>query len=225
MSRLAEVLRTLTGERRLPKSVRNTLAKHGDKKIIGIEINRDPLSKGARTFADLLSLGKFSEAQKKAGFDKFFHLYAIIILEDNTELLYEKNQNVVLYPGRPARNPENENIMQGVDGIPLAEFIQKHIDRMGFDKYLRYTPLELNCQNFLSNALKANGLPSHDDFIMQNLGELVKEIPSWSQWLAQKATDLAGAATDLYEEAVYKKGGNILSSRRPSYSSRRVGMF
>lgn len=224
MSRIAEIVRTLTGERRLPKSVRNTLQKYGENKVVAVEINRDPLSKGARTFANLLSLGKFDEAQKKAGFDKFFHLYAIIVLDNDVELLYEKNQNVVLYPGRPAKNLENENIFKVVDGIPLAEFVQKHIDRMGLKDYLTYSPLSLNCQNFLSNLLRANRLSdaATEQFIMQDLSELVKEIPSWSQWLAQKATDLAGAASDLYEEAVYKRGGSVLGR---SGTHRRVGRF
>lgn len=224
MSRVAEFMKTLTGERRLPKSFRSTLQKYGDKKIVGIEINRDPLSKGATLFADLVSAGTFSQAQKKLGIEKFFHLYALLILEDDTQLLYEKNQSVVLYPWHGTKNKENENIFQGVDGIPLAEFVQKHIDRMGMDKYLTYDPLSLNCQNFILNALKANGLANHtnEEFVYQPLDQLVEEVPSFSKWLAKKVTDTAAAVSDPYEELVYRRGGVL---RRQHHVYRRVGMF
>jgi hypothetical protein len=221
MQRITEFIKTLTGETRLPKSMRAMLKKHGDKNIVSIEVNRTPLSAGARTFSNLLSLGKFSEIEKKY-YDKFFHLYAILVLEDNTELLYEKNETPVLYTTIPKKTQETESIYFNLDPLlPLAQFVQKHIDKMGLPDYMRYTPTSLNCQNFILNALKANNLndTEKEKFIYQDLTKLIEETPSFSKWLAQKTTDLAGAISRPIEELFYKRGGKV------SHRKRRIGHF
>lgn len=220
MERIKEFLKTLTGETRLPKSFRASLQKHGDKKIVGIEVFRTPLSGVARTFSNILSLGKFSEIEKKY-YDKFFHLYAVLTLDDGTELLYEKNETPVLYNKIPAKTSETESIFLSGNDIPLAQFVQKHIDKMSLADYMRYSPTTLNCQNFILNALKANGLndAGREQFIYQDLQKLIEETPSFSKWLAQKTTDLAGAIARPVEELFYKRGGKV--SRR----QRRIGQF
>ena len=97
MQRIQEFFKTLLGEKRLPKSFRATLEKHGEKPILSIDIKRTPLSRLAEGFANLISLGKFDEIKKKY-YDKFYHLYAILTLDDNgkhVKLLYEKNETPV----------------------------------------------------------------------------------------------------------------------------------
>lgn len=220
MQRITEFIKTLTGEKRLPKSVRSILEKHGDKPITSMEVLRTPLSAGAKLFSNIISGGKFSKIEKKYT-DKFFHLYAILTLDDGTELLYEKNQSPVLWTSIPEKTKETESRFFVVEGIPLAKFIQKHIDKMGIKDYMTYDPLSLNCQNFIMNALKANGLSTPDlqDFVMQDLTTLVEETPSFSKWLAKSATDLASSITNPLEELVYRRGGKV--SRR----ARRIGQF
>lgn len=222
MQRISEFIKTLTGEKRLPKSVRSILQKYGDKKVIGAEIVREPLSKGARTFSDLLSGGKFSEIEKKY-YDKFFHLYMILILDDYTELLYEKNQSPVLWTSIPKKTDQAESrTIMFDEGIPLAQFVQKHIDRVGMNDYMTYNPTSLNCQNFILNALQANGYndPTMKAFIYQDLTKLIEETPTFSKWLAKKATDVAAAITNPIEELLYRKGGLVKSHR-----SRKIGQF
>jgi len=220
MQRITEFIKTLTGERRLPKSVRSILSKHGDKPITNIEVFRTPISAGARLFSNIISGGKFSKVEKEY-YDKFFHLYAILTLDDGTQLLYEKNQSPVLWTSIPATTKETESKAVSGNNIPLAQFVQKHIDRMGMENYMTYDPLSLNCQNFILNGLKANGLSTSamESFVMQDLTKLIEETPSFSKWLAKKLTDVAGAITNPLEELVYRRGGKV--SRR----TRRVGQF
>ena len=223
MQRIKEFIKTLTGELRLPKSFRASLQKHGEKKISSIEIFRTPLSGVARTFSNILSLGKFSEIEKKY-YDKFFHLYAILTLDDGTELLYEKNETPVLYASVPKKTSETESIFLTGNDIPLAQFVQKHIDKMSLKDYMHYSPTSLNCQNFILNALKANGLndAGREQFIYQNLEKLIEETPSLSKWLAQKTTDLAGAISRPVEELLYARGGVVKRNRRKV--NRKVGV-
>jgi hypothetical protein len=51
--------------------------------------------------------------------------------------------------------------------------------------------------------------PALLSFIFQDTKQLIEKTPSFSQWLMKKATDVAGAGRQLFEEIAYKKGGVI----------------
>jgi hypothetical protein len=210
MQRLFNFLSSLFGDRRLPKSFRNSIEKHKDKIITAMEVCRTPLEGVAKTFANIVSLGKFDEIAKEQGPDGFFHLYSILTLDDGTQLLLEKNEVPVLSTSLPNKKSTTECEMVSIDKqIPLGEFIAKTVKRMTLETYNRYNALSYNCQNFLLNHLQANGLitPQLKSFIMQDLDKLIEETPSFSKYLTEKITDLAGKGKELLEELVYRKGG------------------
>lgn len=212
MSALIEKIKgfisSLSGEKRLPKSFRKTLEKYGDAKIEKIEINREPLSGLAEGLMTVITAGKWKDIRKN--YDKIYHLYAVLYT-DKGKIYLEKNQTPILYQGAPSRGKDNEHLTIDGNGIPVAEFIDKTIKRLGMDAYTTYDGFRLNCQHFIKNHLQANGLLTKeaDDFVYQDTKELIENTPSFSQWLGQKITDVAGGADRAIQELVYKRGGTV----------------
>jgi hypothetical protein len=216
LSRVKEAFSSLFGDNRLPKSFRDTLKKYEDSKIRSIKVVREPLERAVNAFANLLTMGKFGQAAQQQGEAGFFHLYALLELDDGTTLLYERNERPVLSVGKTP-GPKAESVSASGKNIRLGDFIQKSIDGSGgLDKYVRYHPLEANCQDFLIASFQANGLLTGElqKFIKQDLTQLIEETPTFSKVLAEKATSLAGKAREVFEELFKKKGGRVANLGR-----------
>ena len=97
MERLIDFTKTLLGFKQLPKSFRNILKKYGDNSINKIEVCRTPIDRVAKIFANIVTLGDWDNIVKRAGHDEMFHLYAILTLNDGTELLLENQLSAVKY--------------------------------------------------------------------------------------------------------------------------------
>ena len=209
MEKIKGIIGSLLGIPTLPKSVRNILKQYGAANITGIRIRREPLSGIAEGLLQAITLGKWKEIRQN--YDEIYHLYAILYT-DKGQFLLEKNETVILKKGTfPLKKEAQEMTVSMVQSIPLAEFIDKTVKRMGLTDYTTYSPFSLNCQNFLLNHLQANGIitPQLREFIYQDTKQLIERTPSFSQWLGKAVTDLAGKGRELYEEVAYKKGGLI----------------
>jgi hypothetical protein len=219
MERLIDFTKTLLGYKQLPKAFRNTLKKYGEYNITKIEVCRTPINRVAKTFANLITLGNWDDIVKRAGHDEMFHLYSILTLDNGEQLILEKNERPVLWTSIPEKTQETESRdILGLN-IPLKDFIEKTIERMGIDNYIYYSALSLNCQDFIINHLRANGIDGLDSFVLQDLEGLIRETPSFSKYLSQKATDIGGRLSEIAQSLFYKKGGFIRNSRK----NRRFG--
>jgi hypothetical protein len=208
ISRVKEAVSAAFGSDRLPKSFRDNLKKHGEKKIRSVRIVREPLARAVNAFANILTGGTFNEVAKKQGEAGFFHLYSIIELDDGTRLRFEKNERPVLEPmsGSPAVNSQSVTVSgRGT----LGEMVDKGIKRMGESKYISYDPINNNCQDFLLANLGAAGINAPRGFIKQDVEELIEKTPAFSKTLASKATGLAGKAREIWEELTKKRGGLV----------------
>ena len=165
---------------------------------------------------NLITLGKWKEI--KGNYDKMYHLYAVLTLDSGKKLLLEKNERPVLSETIPAdtRETESTGVTTMTAPIKLADFIGKTIKRLTLEDYITYEGFSLNCQHFIRAHLLANGLldPSNLAFIYQDTKRLIEQTPSFSRWLGKKATDIAGAGRQLWEEVAYKKGGMVSRHRR-----------
>lgn len=213
MERIIDVGKSLLGYKQLPKSFRNILKKYGENTITKIEICRTPIDRVAKTFANLITLGNWDDIVKRAGHDEMFHLYSVLTLDDGTELLLEKNERPVLWTSIPQKKDTTEcRDILGLN-IPLSTFIERTVERMGLNDYVSYDALSLNCQNFIINHLRANGIDGLDNFILQDLEGLIRETPTFSKYLSKKATDLGGYISDVYQSLIYKRGGLFKGGR------------
>lgn len=214
LEKLKGVISSLVGIPTLPKSVRNVLKQYGDANITAMRIRREPLSKVAEGLLTAVTLGKWKEI--KGSYDKMFHLYAILYT-DKGNFLLEKNETVILKKGTfPLKKEAEEMTVSMPQKIPLAEFINRTIKRMGLSDYTTYEGFSLNCQNFLMNHLQANNLitPQLKQFIWQDTKQLIEKTPSFSRWLGKAITDIAGKGRELVEEVIYKKGGTVMGPRQ-----------
>ena len=208
----------LVGNPQLPKTFRNMLKKYGDQPIKMITVKRTPLSNVVESALNAITLGKWKEI--KGNYDKMYHLYAVLTLGNGKKLLLEKNERPVLSESIPADTSETNTMGVNMDGpITLNEFIGKTIKRLSLAEYITYRPFSTNCQHFIRAHLLFNGLltPALLSFIFKETKQLIEKTPSFSKWLAQKTTDIAGAGRQLFEEVAYKKGGLVNSQRRKMF--------
>ena len=194
----------------LPKSFRDTLERNKDKKIVNIEVCREPVSSAVKAFANLITLGTYNEESRKRGEAGFFHLYSILTLEDGTRLIYEKNERPVLQVSNKQVGPDGKCVSINAN-VSLGEFMEKSIKRMGEDLFITYDPLRNNCQDQLLNSLQANGLLNQElrQFIKQDTEDLIENTPAFSKILAKNITGLGGTLRQAWEELIMKSGGRI----------------
>lgn len=226
MERIKGIYDALVGNPALPKSFRQVLDKYGDKMITSAVIKRTPLSKGVEGLLNLVTLGKWNEI--KGNYDRMYHLYMVLTLDGGKRLLLEKNERPVLSETIPADTKETETtaVTTMTSPILLSEFIGKTIKRLTLEDYISYDGFSRNCQHFIRAHLLANGLldPANLAFVYQDIKKLVERTPSFSRWLAKKATDIAGTGRQLMEEVAYKRGGLVAGRGRGRGRSVRIGL-
>ena len=91
------------GRTKLPPTVRKILKSHGSQQISYIQIARNPLSAATRAAMNAVSLGDFDKKVKKLPYDSLYHLYMIIALKNNKQVLLEKNETIKMRLGKGAR--------------------------------------------------------------------------------------------------------------------------
>lgn len=171
-----------------PPSMRHTLQKYGNDKILSIEVFRNPLKKLSQ-FAGVLP--NIKEFMAKHSYDELFHLGMNITLIDGTSLVFEKNEVLKLQPGK------KRGEIMGVDKyhpITLNQFVDNTAKKMGLSRMINYTTKVQNCQQFVTYALKANGLltPELNKFINQDIEDLFNNyLPKIAEPIVDTATDIA----------------------------------
>jgi hypothetical protein len=170
------------------------MKEHGDEPIESITVGRVPLSKAIATAMSALTLGKFDKAKANKGYDDFFHLFYVI----NGKYRLEKNQNVNLIDNyKPVDNQENFNVdLGGLKGKTINEFIKNGEAVMGEKDYWgNYDGLVKNCQNWVMQNMKANGVYTQalKDFTFQDTQELIDEVNPYVKGAMKEVTSVASA--------------------------------
>lgn len=183
---------------------KKVLEQYGSKEITRLVVCRTPISKYINFIVKALSLGKFHDESKKAnGSDTIYHLYMLIYTAGSAQpLLFEKNETVRL----TTKIPELTDKSQTMD-VPnveskhetLKQFIDNGIKLMG-DDFWKYKWDSLNCQYQINKCLEASGLltPELKKFILQDIGEAKKTLPSFFKRGFQAITDVAGIGRRLF---------------------------
>ena len=132
----------IIGRDKLPPQVRKILESYGDMKIKKIEIARVPLRRAITYVGNLITFGKLNKIQKDMGYDKLFHLYSIITLENDDEYILEKNEVINLQKINidPRQIEETEVIDINIKNKKLTlNMILSNMEKaMGKDKFLQY---------------------------------------------------------------------------------------
>jgi len=207
----------VVGRTQLPPSARKVVKKVGDVEISHITIARNPLSAATRFGMNAVSLGDFERKASKLPYDKLFHLYMIIALKNNQQVLLEKNEVIKIRLGQGTRQNAEVRLVPVNKTLTLAKLLENTKKYMG-SKFLVYSPNNSNCQDFLLSILKANGLgnETHYKFIKQDTSSIFKNSPIFTK-ITNFVTDLGAKFNILKEGAGVKK-----KKSRPRKKSKKV---
>ena len=71
--------------------IKNILNKYENQKIKAIRIGRRPINSLVEKAFDIISLGKWSKLKNQFYYDRLFHLFLVITMDDGTVISFEKN--------------------------------------------------------------------------------------------------------------------------------------
>jgi hypothetical protein len=176
-----------------PNSAKLSLQKHGNKRITAISIRRAPINGIVSSLLNVATLGAFNKAVASLGYDKMFHLSMVVVLEDNTRLIIEKNARVNVSPFYEVANAELRAIAVRRP-ITLGELMLSGEKLVGEYDWFKYDAFARNCQMFITAALRGSGLYSDGigAFINQDAQTLIKKLPAWASSFARFFTDAGG---------------------------------
>ena len=186
---------------RMPLSVKRVLKKKGDMNIRKIVAYRHPIQNGIKFVLNLGSLGKIKKKVDELGYDDLYHLRAIMQLEDGSLYTFEKTSVAVLKPVSSFSNDNSVDV--NVSGnLSLSSAWKKAENRMGEEKFYSYNAVDNNCQDWLDNFFRANGMmnPELDKFINQNVVRIMKDQGLLAK-IAEVATDIGAIGESTIDKA------------------------
>lgn len=190
-------------------ATKRTLKKYGDMNIVGLQVRRTPILKVLDSVLNFISLGKFDKLKKEYGFDKLFHLYIVFRVKDGNnikEIVVEKNQSINVSDNIPTKTKDTEllNIAWGPRKDTLNSLLNNTLQKVGPRRFFIYNPWNAdlnsgNCQRFVLDLLSSNNLLGdyYKNFILQDISELVKKMPSYAKSIATGVTDFAASSEKL----------------------------
>lgn len=192
-----------------PKA-RSIFDKYGNYIITNIFIRRKPIFAILDRVLNLLSLGKWTEAKAKYGYDSLFHLSMVFLVRPPDRpsgsggavyIKVEKNEvpDVEVYDYRQVL--EQPYIQFGVPCCMTLNQVMNNAQNLMGPNFYTYDAFQNNCQVFIQSILKASGLLTErlNEFIMQDTEGILKQLPSYIQPFSRKITDIAGLANVALE--------------------------
>lgn len=188
----------------MPRAVERFLKKNGAEKITSLEVARAPVQAMLTKLLDFISGGKFSEGQKDANIDKFFHLYLIV----NNKYRVEKNQLLKISDYEQPKEEEKMKLSVP-SNTSIFDFITMPAQSNPKDFYENYNAITNNCQDFVMKILNHFNLSnsSISTFVKQPLEKLAKKLEgTGTEEIAKGLTDLGATIDKAVQEGT---GGNI----------------
>ena len=181
----------------------------GLENITAIEIRRTPVPNAISMAMNVVSLGSFNKKMSRLPYDSLFHLFMVVSTDKSNKFLLEKNARINLERKIPTLPNTTTMALPDIpNGLTVNALIDNTQNAMK-DKFLPYSPVNNNCQDFILAVLKANALatPEIENFVKQNTDSLFKSDPT----LAKISTGLTniGAAADIL-----MSGGKISTPRK-----------
>jgi len=185
-----------------PPQVRNILMKHGNHKITNIKLCKEVVSENTEYLLKALAGAQtWEEAKKKHGFDKFYHLFMIVTMENGSQLHIEKNE-VIRISENPRPCPNALDLGAPPQPITVSEMLNRTKDRIGERDFFTYDPLGNNCQNFVNQLLRTMGLYNETakNFVYQDIKGLREDLPGYTRFLAKGLTDVGAFFNTAYQK-------------------------
>lgn len=219
-------------ERRWNDQAQDIMGSWGDAQITAMEVRRAPVAKAVQTLLNVVSLGAYKAAIKASPYDKMFHLSSVLTLSKDGQtrrVILEKNEVVNLSFNIPTeKNTETMPVAIPTPFKSLSEYVDATIKQVGTGAFFLYDAKNRNCQRFIADNLRANGLmtPQLEAFVVQDANQIFKRIPGLDKF-ARAVTDLGAAVSHIKDEVVdtaqdVAKGAKI-AARATAKQAKKVG--
>ena len=182
----------------MPLKVRKMLNKIGNQAPRDIRVVRAPVNRYVDTILNAVSLGKWDDLKVKYNYDTFFDLSTVFVCND-IKYRFEKNEIITLTEYK--ERPDEESVYAGESVLTLSEIIEKTIQRVGESQFYQYNAFTANCQMFIRDILSTAGIWTTytSEFVLQDINQLVEQLPEYVKRFAKETTDLAGAVSKIGE--------------------------
>jgi hypothetical protein len=195
----------ISGRSDYPTDQKHIIQKYGDIGIRSIRIGRTPLPSAINSVLNIVTLGAFQKLVKQSPYDKLFHLFSIIELDNGTKILLEKNEAINMKVVS-SYNPPNTEYAESTY-IPSELTFKELLDngqKIQGAKWFKYNGTSNNCQLFIIAVLKGSSIltPELQDFIQQDVKTIFQTLPITKK-IMNTVTGL-GAVVDIIQ-----KGGKI----------------
>jgi len=218
-NKIMDVVKPVEGDTNIPPAVRRFLRDHGNEEITSLKVARVPISRALDKLLNLVSMGGFDVGKQRANVDDFFHLFLVV----NDKYRIEKNQLVKAMDYKPAEKEESSNVPLQGKKLTINELMANGASTVGnADFYKNYSAFNKNCQWWVMNVLKANGLdnPTLEGFVKQSLDELVPAVGSFTTKFSNATTDLGARLDEGLQNLTngmlsFKDGGLVHRENRP----------
>jgi len=192
------------GTTEVPPNFKRMQEKYGDKRIVRINVVRQPLQQALEMALDVSSQGKLGkESLGNEDIDKLYHLKLEIGLEGvDHPISLEKEAVVTLtYDPKHGKGFEVMPVNKDFHDLTLNDLISNAQKAMG-NKFITYSSKDNNCQDFVMALLNASGLgdESLKKFVKQELKHLFNNT---YRKLTNTITDIGAKAE------IIKQGGAI----------------
>lgn len=176
--------------------IKKILKEYGNENIVSIRIGRRPINKLVEKAFNIISIGKWNELRNQYYYDKLFHLFLIITLQDGTKLSLEKNDIVNMNVNDSRCNESGVDCIEieyPQNSMTVNDLVMKPLDRIGKNNYFVYDPFKLNCQIFIKSVLETFGLYNSNinNFVYQDLTNIIKNLPFYVKWTGKAVTDIS----------------------------------
>lgn len=175
------------------------LKEYGQGKVTKAIIYRKPIDAYIPVVLNLVSLGKWNEAVKKVGYDKFFHLS--LIVEVKGEMLNVEKLDVVSITKGVPQGKGVESFIVPLEGknFTLLEMLETARQAVGDRAFFEYDSFENNCQSFVSYLLKGQGLYGEEEkgFTYQPIKSIVDEMPDYVKKFQRGLTDISATINKI----------------------------
>jgi hypothetical protein len=200
------ISQVITGSTDYSPSVRKILDDEGMNLIKSIVVGRTPVQKAITIALNVVSQGQFKSNQDRLNYDKLFHLFTEITLEDNKKVRVEKNEVITMTMGFKQDADTERQEVPMTKAVSFRDLLGNARRKMK-GKFFAYDSANNNCQDFIMALLQGSGLGTQEnyEFIKQNTKQLFEKIPR-TRALAKQITNLGQRIN------IARSGGNISSN-------------
>ena len=182
IDKIKDIYNFVKGNRnRFAETGRKLLDKYGEQYIKHIWIKRRPLNNAITTLGNWLTRGDMNRVKDGLKYDKLYHLYMVIMFDNNDKIQIEKLNVPVISSKIEQDNKDVEQInFEPRKRVKFNEFVNNGIKLMGPEKFFSYNVRTNNCQIFLKSLLDASNINEnvYNSFIIQDAPTLLRKLPS-----------------------------------------------